>query len=71
MIDTGKTLTLAANVLKEKGAKVVYALISHGELMLRYTRSHPEYQLHSGLLSEANMSIIQKLPIEQLVVRFE
>jgi phosphoribosylpyrophosphate synthetase len=30
MIDTGRTLTLAAKTLKEKGAKSVHALISHG-----------------------------------------
>ncbi|KAI0046924.1 phosphoribosyl pyrophosphokinase [Auriscalpium vulgare] len=30
MIDTGKTLTLAARSLKENGAKAVHALISHG-----------------------------------------
>ena len=30
MIDTGKTLTLATRTLHEKGAKCVYALISHG-----------------------------------------
>ncbi|KAF8626231.1 hypothetical protein AX15_004916 [Amanita polypyramis BW_CC] len=30
MIDTGKTLTLAARTLYEKGAKTVHALISHG-----------------------------------------
>jgi phosphoribosylpyrophosphate synthetase len=30
MIDTGKTLTLATRMLHEKGAKGVYALISHG-----------------------------------------
>jgi len=50
MIDTGKTLTLAARTLNEKGAKSVHALISH------------------GLLSETNMSLIQQLPIEELVV---
>jgi len=50
MIDTGATLTLAAHTLREKGAKSVYALISH------------------GLLSEANMSLIDELPIERLVV---
>ncbi|KAF9533668.1 phosphoribosyl pyrophosphokinase [Crepidotus variabilis] len=50
MIDTGSTLTLAARTLREKGAKAIYALISH------------------GLLSEANMSLIQELPIERLVV---
>ncbi|RDB19373.1 Ribose-phosphate pyrophosphokinase 2 [Hypsizygus marmoreus] len=50
MIDTGKTLTLAARTLNDKGAKTVHALISH------------------GLLSETNMSLIEALPIEQLVV---
>lgn len=30
MIDTGKTLALAAKTLKEKGAKSVHAIISHG-----------------------------------------
>lgn len=30
MIDSGTTLTLAARTLQEKGAKAVYALISHG-----------------------------------------
>ncbi|KAK0212395.1 phosphoribosyltransferase-like protein [Desarmillaria ectypa] len=32
MIDTGRTLTLAAETLHEKGAKSVHALISHGLL---------------------------------------
>jgi len=32
MIDSGKTLTLAAWTLKEKGAKSVHALVSHGLL---------------------------------------
>ena len=32
MIDTGHTVKLAAQVLREAGAKEVYALISHGEL---------------------------------------
>lgn len=32
MIDTGKTLILAVRTLKEKGAKAVYAVVSHGEL---------------------------------------
>ena len=31
MIDTGHTVKLAAQVLKDAGAKEVYALISHGE----------------------------------------
>jgi ribose-phosphate pyrophosphokinase len=30
MIDTGKTLVLAAHTLRSKGARAVYALISHG-----------------------------------------
>ncbi|KAF9498149.1 phosphoribosyl pyrophosphokinase [Pleurotus eryngii] len=50
MIDTGKTLILAVRTLKEKGAKAVYAVVSH------------------GLFSEANMSVLEELPIEQLVV---
>lgn len=33
MIDTGKTLALAANTLKERGAKAIYALVSHGEFV--------------------------------------
>jgi len=32
MVDTGNTLTLAAHTLARKGAKAVYALISHGLL---------------------------------------
>jgi ribose-phosphate pyrophosphokinase len=31
MIDTGNTLTMAAHTLSRKGARAVYALISHGE----------------------------------------
>ncbi|KIJ99548.1 hypothetical protein K443DRAFT_102087 [Laccaria amethystina LaAM-08-1] len=50
MIDSGTTLSLAARTLQEKGAKAIYALISH------------------GLLSETNLSLIDELPIVQLVV---
>ncbi|CAK5281694.1 unnamed protein product [Mycena citricolor] len=50
MIDTGNTLTLAAKTLHEKGAKAIYALISH------------------GLLSETNLTMIDQLPLVQLVV---
>lgn len=32
MIDTGRTLALAARTLHENGAKTIYALISHGLL---------------------------------------
>ena len=31
MVDTGHTVRLAAGVLKDAGAKEVYAIISHGE----------------------------------------
>jgi len=31
MVDTGSTLTLAARTLREKGAKAIYALITHGQ----------------------------------------
>ena len=34
MVDTGHTVRLAAGVLKDAGAKEVYALISHGKLIL-------------------------------------
>lgn len=50
MIDTGKTLILAAKTLHEKGAQSVHALISH------------------GLLSETKLSVIDELPIVELVV---
>ena len=33
MIDTGHTLELAARTLKDKGAKTIHALISHGECL--------------------------------------
>lgn len=33
MVDTGHTVRLAAGVLKDAGAKEVYALISHGKLI--------------------------------------
>jgi phosphoribosylpyrophosphate synthetase len=39
MIDTGNTLSLAAHTLALKGAKAVYALISHGGL---YFMSFPD-----------------------------
>lgn len=50
MIDTGRTLGLAARTLHDNGAKAIYALVSH------------------GLLSEINMTLIDELPIQQLVV---
>jgi len=51
MIDSGKTLALAARTLYDNGAKSVHALISH------------------GLLSGPNLSFIDDLPIQELVVR--
>ncbi|EEB91396.1 hypothetical protein MPER_10248 [Moniliophthora perniciosa FA553] len=51
MIDTGKTLTLAAKTLHEKGA-----------------RASAHLACNPGLLSETNLSLIDDLPIEQLVV---
>lgn len=31
MADTGNTIKLAVNALKEGGAKTIYAIVSHGE----------------------------------------
>ncbi len=68
MIDTGVTLTLAAKTLKDKGAKSVHALISHGMYLGRYPITlHIHFPL-AGLLSELNLAAIDQLPIEQLVV---
>ncbi|KAJ7581152.1 phosphoribosyltransferase-like protein [Mycena floridula] len=50
MIDSGKTLMLAAKTLHEKGAKSIHAVICH------------------GLLSETNLTLVEQLPIVQLVV---
>lgn len=73
MINTGSTLTLAAQTLNDKGAKSVHALISHGKgnftvLCPRPGKLTSSYFL-PGLLSESNKSLIQLLPIERLVVR--
>lgn len=40
MVDTGHTVRLAAGVLKDAGAKEVYALISHGEPHPTLRRRH-------------------------------
>ncbi|CAL1703251.1 unnamed protein product [Somion occarium] len=50
MIDSGRTISVAAKSLKEHGARAVYAIVSH------------------GLLSETKMTMIEELPLEQLVV---
>jgi len=68
MIDTGNTLALAAKTLHEKGAKAIYALISHGMLNTSNVFLFLIYYF-TGLLSETNMSMIEALPIELLVVR--
>jgi ribose-phosphate pyrophosphokinase len=74
MIDTGTTLIMAARMLKENGASSVHALISHGShfvLLIVWINQLTQSTLpvrFLGLLSEANMSIIEELPIEQLVV---
>lgn len=68
MIDSGTTLCLAARELHEKGAKSIHAVITHG------ASNHPQPCSHTngipdlGLLSEANLSIVQDLPIDRLVV---
>jgi ribose-phosphate pyrophosphokinase len=67
MIDSGTTLSLAARTLQEKGAKAIYALISHGDYSRFFLRIVIETAI-SGLLSETNLSLIDELPIVQLVV---
>jgi ribose-phosphate pyrophosphokinase len=44
MVDTGHTVRLAAGVLKDAGAKEVYALISHGRLNLVLVRYRADKQ---------------------------
>lgn len=43
MIDTGHTVRLAAGVLRENGAKEVYALVSHGKSFLVSMYFHANY----------------------------
>ena len=72
MIDTGRTLAIAAKSLKEHGAQSVYAVISHGSYSVTPFLSVQSLTLPvscSGLLSELKLSMIEELPIEQLVVR--
>ncbi|KAG6888062.1 hypothetical protein C0992_009753, partial [Termitomyces sp. T32_za158] len=67
MIDTATTLSLAARTLHDKGAKAVHALISHGSIfpnLLPCITHHSD----SGLFSETNMSLIEALPLNELVV---
>ena len=70
MIDTGSTLMLAARTLHEKGAKSVHALISHGIGLVFFilVLTPLTHSIISGLLSEANLSLIDELPIAELVV---
>jgi ribose-phosphate pyrophosphokinase len=67
MINTGATLILAARTLHEKGAKSVHVVISHGMFCILSSPTHLSI-ITLGLLSEANMSLIDELPITQLVV---
>jgi ribose-phosphate pyrophosphokinase len=69
MIDSGSTLSLATMTLHERGAKTIYALVSHGKLCGEPHTACTVFMLSTGLLSEANMSKIEELPIQQLVVR--
>ncbi|KAI6140080.1 phosphoribosyltransferase-like protein [Pisolithus thermaeus] len=66
MIDTGSTLTLAARTLHDKGAKTIHVLISHGSCL----RTDDEIVADSmaGLFAEADMTALEQLPIEELVV---
>jgi len=70
MIDSGKTLSLAARTLHEKGAKSVHALISHGRSTTRIVLHDPFHRYLAGLLSEANLSLVEQLPLQELVVGF-
>lgn len=67
MINTGATLILAARTLHEKGAKSVHVIISHG-MCHSFLTYHTNLSQQLGLLSEANMSLIEELPITELVV---
>ena len=67
MCDTGNTIRLAAHVMKEAGAKAVYAIVSHGKAHRRNIWSE-RLTLDSGLLSGDAIQMISKLPIERLVV---
>ncbi|KAG6898764.1 hypothetical protein C0993_004469 [Termitomyces sp. T159_Od127] len=68
MIDTATTLALAARTLHDKGAKAVHALISHGSISLISSSASLILYLESGLFSETNMSLIEALPLNELVV---
>ena len=68
MIDTGLTLRMAAETLKQNGAAKVYALIAHGKYWLVLIRAGLMTRITLGLLAEANFSTIAALPIERLVV---
>ena len=66
MIDTGHTVGLAAGVLRDSGAKEVYALISHG--MPNRCRWSDSLTNDAGLLSETTMENLKDLPVEKLIV---
>jgi phosphoribosylpyrophosphate synthetase len=41
MIDTGRTVSLAARLLKANGAKEIYVIVSHGMLLAKYQSAQP------------------------------
>lgn len=73
MIDTGATLSLATKTLHEKGAKSIHALITHGKFYSFLCSPLPLLMtpciFPAGLLSLTNMSMIETLPLDHLVVR--
>ncbi|KIK59134.1 hypothetical protein GYMLUDRAFT_262213 [Collybiopsis luxurians FD-317 M1] len=72
MIDTGATLSLATRTLHEKGAKSIHALITHGKFYSSLCSPLPLLMtppiFPAGLLSLTNMSMIETLPLDHLVV---
>ena len=69
MVDTGRTLQSASEILKQNGAKKVYAIITHGMPALPAVRRLLILILFViGLLSGEAMDKINAMPIEKLVV---
>jgi ribose-phosphate pyrophosphokinase len=68
MIDTGTTISLASNLLKEAGAEKIYVLISHGNPTIVFvTRSHL-ITCVPGIFSESEVDKLLALPIENFVI---
>lgn len=74
MVDTCETLRSACGILKQAGAKAVYAVITHGELpnatlSVCLVTSQPDALFFSeGLLSNDALDKLREMPIEKLVV---